>query len=203
MAKFKLHFISLIGTWKMTSRKVQRPVHYQPEVRMRVKQCYWSIKSLWFLVTSVIVIVIFKMFDIDNMLLKIIICVIEQRQNKNGAIWSKSELIFKLPPISIAHIGEWKSAANSKLICHSTKWSRSYIVLTLALLKDRFRLRNDLPILVSHFYPLRDERKGLYLFNILELLRHNFAIMEKLQDQSSVTYYACVCKIVFLAKCTV
>ena len=28
------------------------------------------------------------------------------------------------------------------------------------LLKDRFHLRDDLPILVSHFYLLRDERKG-------------------------------------------
>ena len=127
-------------------------------------------------------------------------CLLEQRQSKNDAIWSKSKLILKLPPFFTARIGEWKSAANSKLICHSTKWSRSYIVLTLALLKDRFRLRNDLPILVSHFYPLRDERKGLYLFNILELLRHNFAIMEKLQDQSSVTYHACACKIVFFGQ---
>ena len=57
-----------------------------------------------------------------------------------------------------------------------------------------------LTILVSHFYPLRDERKGLYLFNILELLRHNFAIKEKLQDQSSVTYHACACKIVFFGQ---
>ena len=45
----------------------------------------------------------------------------EQRQNKNDTIWSISKLFLKLPPFFTARIGELKSAANSKLICLSTK----------------------------------------------------------------------------------
>ena len=54
---------------------------------------------------------------------------LKQRQNKNDTIWSIIKLILKLPPFFTARVGEWKSAANSKLICLSIKWSRSYIVL--------------------------------------------------------------------------
>ena len=57
--------------------------------------------------------------------------VLKQRKNKNDTIWSISKLILKLPPFFSTRIGEWKSAANSKLICLPTKWSRSYFILTL------------------------------------------------------------------------
>ena len=37
---------------------------------------------------------------------------------------------------------------------------RYFCALWRSSIIDRFRLRNDLPILVSHFYLLLDERKG-------------------------------------------
>ena len=41
------------------------------------------------------------------------------------------QINFEIAAIFTARIGEWKSLANSKLYCLSTKWSRSYIVLAL------------------------------------------------------------------------
>ena len=69
---------------------------------------------------------------------------LEQRQNKNGTIWSISKLILKLPLFFTTCIGEWKSAANSKLICLSTKWSRSYIVLALETKTPKCGMVRDL-----------------------------------------------------------
>ena len=53
---------------------------------------------------------------------------------KNDSFWSNNKLGLKLPPFSTRLIREWKSAVISKLICLSTKWCRSYIVLDDSIL---------------------------------------------------------------------
>ena len=76
--------------------------------------------------------------------------VLEQRQNKNDSIWSKNKLGLKLPRFFARLFGEWKSPANSNLICSTTKWCRSYIVFGLGhwrlclIWKSRVRITKDL-----------------------------------------------------------
>ena len=54
---------------------------------------------------------------------------LELRQYKNDSIWSKETLVWKLPRFFTHCIDEWKNMFR-------TKWSRSYIVLALVLMKE-------------------------------------------------------------------
>ena len=91
---------------------------------------------------------------------------LEQRQNKNDTISSISKSILKLPPFFTARIGDWKSAASSKLICLWTKWSRSYIVLALVYCGTQ----RDL--LVDHMYPIHST--NLEWFHLLFLFLSHY-----------------------------
>ena len=57
--------------------------------------------------------------------------VLEQRQSKNDTIWSMRKFILKIAAFFHYPYRRVKNPANSKLICLSTKSSRSYIVLDL------------------------------------------------------------------------
>ena len=99
---------------------------------------------------------------------------LELKQYKNDSIWSNDKLALNLPRFFTLRYGVWKRAANSKLICFSTKWCRSYIVFALQFhvkhtKKQEIRYKkSDKPLKLSpsfyiSFFPTKKKLSVLYV----------------------------------------
>ena len=100
---------------------------------------------------------------------------VELRQYKNDSIWSKDKLALNLPHFFTRLYGQWKRAANSKLICLWTKWCRSYFVFTLAVLQylkscvTQFRQLGTKKTVFVYIWTARSQTADVLAFTAIEL----------------------------------